>query len=112
MPTPISMPKLGMTMQEGTVIEWLVPLGERVTKGQVLLLIESEKAQIEIEAPASGVLRHVYVEPDQTVPCGTLLAVLTETPDEPFDPEAYRQATEHQTALAPPAPAPGAAREA
>jgi len=97
MTIPISMPKLGMTMQEGTVIEWHVPLGEWVTKGQLLLTIESEKAQIEIEAPASGVLRHVYVESNQTVPCGTLLAVLTETPDEPFDPERFRRAAEPQS---------------
>jgi pimeloyl-ACP methyl ester carboxylesterase len=94
MPIAISMPKLGMTMEEGTVIEWHVPLGESVTKGELLLTIESEKAQIEIEAPASGVLRHVYVESNQTVPCGTLLAVLTETADEPFDPESFRRATE------------------
>jgi pimeloyl-ACP methyl ester carboxylesterase len=83
-------------MREGTVIEWRVPLGEPVTKGQIVLSIESEKAEIEIEAPAAGVLRHVYVEPGQTVPCGTLLAVLTETADEPFDPESFRRQTERQ----------------
>jgi pimeloyl-ACP methyl ester carboxylesterase len=90
------MPKLGMTMREGTVIEWRVPVGEQVTKGQIVLSIESEKAEVEIEAPAAGVLRHVYVEPGQTVPCGTLLAVLTETADEPFDPESFRRQTERQ----------------
>lgn len=91
MPYAIAMPKLGMTMQEGTVVEWRVPPGERVTKGQVVLSIESEKAEVEIESPADGVLRHVYVQPGETVPCGTLLAALTETPDEPFDPQAFRQ---------------------
>lgn len=94
MPTAISMPKLGMTMQEGTVIEWHLSLGEWVAKGQVLLSIESEKAEIEIEAPAEGVLRHIYVEGGQCVPCGTLLAALTDTPDEPFDPESFRRATQ------------------
>ena len=83
MPTAIAMPRLGMTMTEGTVLTWPVPLGGRVEKGQVVLTIESEKAEVEIEAPASGVLRHVYVEPDRTVPCGTLLAALTEAPRSP-----------------------------
>ena len=78
-PTPIAMPKLGMTMTEGRVVEWPTPLGARVEKGAVVLVIESEKSEVEIESPAAGVLRHVYVEPDQTVPCGTLLAALTAT---------------------------------
>ena len=75
--TPIGMPKLGMTMTEGRVVAWPVPLGGRVEKGAVVLVIESEKAEIEIEAPAAGHLRHVYVPEDRTVPCGTLLAALT-----------------------------------
>jgi len=92
MATAIAMPKLGMTMQEGRVLSWPVRVGERVAKGQPVLLIESEKAEVEVEAPATGVLRHVYVEPDATVPCGTLLAAVTAAADEPFDPEAFRQA--------------------
>jgi len=79
------MPKLGMTMEEGTVVEWRVGLGGRVEKGQVLLVIESEKNEAEIEATASGILRHVYVAPGGVAPCGALLAALTETPDEAFD---------------------------
>jgi 3-oxoadipate enol-lactonase len=91
MSTAIAMPRLGMTMTEGTVLTWPVPLGGRVEKGQVVLTIESEKAEVEIEAPASGVLRHVYVEPERTVPCGTLLAALTDTAEEPFDAEEFRR---------------------
>ncbi|HUI27396.1 MAG TPA: alpha/beta fold hydrolase [Candidatus Kryptonia bacterium] len=91
MPTPIAMPKLGMTMQEGRVVAWPVRVGDRVEKGQVVLLIESEKTEIEIEAPASGILRHVYVEPDTTVPCGTLLAALSETAEEPFDSAEFQR---------------------
>ncbi len=90
--TAIAMPKLGMTMEEGTVIDWPLSLGAPVEKGQLLLVIESEKSEVEIEAPASGVLRHVYVEPDQTVPCGTLLCAITETAEEPFDVEAFHAA--------------------
>ena len=87
------MPRLGMTMAEGKVIEWPVPLGGRVEKGQTLLVIESEKAEVEVEASASGFLRHIYVAPDpeRAHPCGTLLAALADAPDEPFDAEAFHR---------------------
>jgi pyruvate dehydrogenase E2 component (dihydrolipoamide acetyltransferase) len=87
-------------MQEGTVVEWHVAVGAPVTKGEVLLSIESEKAEIEIEAPATGVLRHVYVELGTTVPCGTPLAAITESAGEPFDAEAFRRT------ISPPQPEP------
>jgi pimeloyl-ACP methyl ester carboxylesterase len=90
MPIPVVMPKLGMTMQEGTVIEWPVGIGSLVAKGDIVLIIESEKAEIEIEATGAGYFRHVYVEPDEVVPCGTVLAALTEAPDSEFDADAFR----------------------
>ncbi len=90
MATPIVMPKLGMTMREGTVVDWPFEAGDEVEKGEVVLVIESEKAEVEIEATASGVLRHFYVESGETVPCGTLLAALTDSLDEDFDVEAFR----------------------
>lgn len=96
MATAVRMPKLGMTMEEGKLVSWAVAVGDRVAKGQLLLVIESEKAESEIEATAAGVLRHVWVEPGETVPCGTLLAALTESADAPFDAEAFRR--EHATA--------------
>ena len=99
----IAMPKLGMTMQEGRVVAWPVDLGGFVEKGHTVLVIESEKAEVEVEATASGTLRHVYVPPDETVPCGTLLAALTDTPDEPFDADAFH--TEQNRPEAAPAPA-------
>ena len=105
MAVPIVMPKLGMTMREGTVIEWPVAILEHVDKGRTLLIIESEKAEVEVEAIASGYFRHIYVEAGQTVPCGTLLAALTDTPDEEFDREAFRVAHDR------PEPAPAAAKQ-
>jgi pyruvate dehydrogenase E2 component (dihydrolipoamide acetyltransferase) len=92
MPTLVRMPKLGMTMEEGTVVAWQVAIGERVEKGEVLLVIESEKNEAEIEATASGFLRHTFVPEGDVVPCGALLAALTETADEPFDAEAVSAA--------------------
>jgi pimeloyl-ACP methyl ester carboxylesterase len=86
------MPKLGMSMEEGRVVAWEVEPGGRVEKGELLLIIESEKAEIEIESTHSGHLRHVYIEAggEDPLPCGTLLAAIEETPDEAFDAEAFR----------------------
>ena len=60
-------------------------IGDAVEKGDVVLVFESEKTESEVEALSSGFFRHVYVEADETVPCGTLLAAITDTADEPFD---------------------------
>jgi pyruvate dehydrogenase E2 component (dihydrolipoamide acetyltransferase) len=117
MPIAIAMPRLGMTMQEGTVLEWRVALGAAVERGQVVVAIESEKAEVELEAPAAGVLRHVYVGPGETVPSGTVLAALTATAAEPFDAEAFRQTAAPASGplplpAAPPAAASGGAPSA
>jgi len=111
MAVAVAMPSLGMSMREGRVLAWLVPVGARVAKDQPLLSIESEKAEFEMPAPAAGVLRHVYVEPDATVPCGTLLAVITASGDAMFDADAFRRANDRPLAVrpAPVAAAPGAA---
>lgn len=53
------MPKLGLTMESGTVIEWLVPNGAEVTPGQPLMLIETDKVESEVESTTSGVLHQV-----------------------------------------------------
>jgi 3-oxoadipate enol-lactonase len=90
--TAIAMPRLGMTMEEGTVIEWPIEVGRQVSKGDIVLVIETEKAVSEIEATLSGILRHVYVQPDETAPCGALLAAVTESADEAFDPVAFASA--------------------
>lgn len=94
MATPIVMPRLGMSMREGRVVAWPVEPGERVAKGCPVVVIESEKAEVEVEAIASGVLRHVYVPAGETVPCGTLLGAIVEDPDEAFDAEAFRRTHE------------------
>jgi pimeloyl-ACP methyl ester carboxylesterase len=79
------MPKLGLTMEHGTVLEWRRREGERIGAGEVILVIESEKVEFEVEAPAEGVVRSIAVPEGETVPCGAVLAVLTETAEELFD---------------------------
>lgn len=121
MPTAISMPRLGMTMEEGAIVEWPLAVGARVEKGDCVLVIESEKAEVEIEAPASGVFRHAYVQPGEVLPCGALLGAITASADEPFDPDAFRAAEDRPASggaqlqvrapAAPAAPALGARAE-
>ena len=103
MPTPIAMPKLGLTMSEGKVLGWPIPIGAAVQKGQPVLLIESEKAEVEVEATASGVLRHVYVDPDPEalLPCGSLLAAIADTMEEPFDVDAFHKQHHHPEEVGP-----------
>lgn len=88
MATPITMPRLGLSMVEGTVIEWHVKAGDPVEKDQPVLTIESEKAQVEVEAFGSGVLAAIYTEAGRTVPIGELLGVIV-SPGEQFDPAEF-----------------------
>ncbi|MCC6640786.1 MAG: alpha/beta fold hydrolase [Deltaproteobacteria bacterium] len=88
-PTLIAMPRLGMTMREGRLVAWHVGVGGEVRRGEPLFVIESDKAEVEIEAPASGWLRHVFAAPGTVAACGAPLAALTTGPDEPFDPAGF-----------------------
>jgi pyruvate dehydrogenase E2 component (dihydrolipoamide acetyltransferase) len=81
MPFQVIMPKLSDAMTEGRLIQWLKKEGDRVQGGDVLASIETDKAEIELEAFGSGVLRKVLVEDGQTVPVGQLIGVIAE-PDE------------------------------
>jgi pimeloyl-ACP methyl ester carboxylesterase len=94
------MPRLGLSMVEGTVVEWHARPGDAVTRDAVLLTVESEKAEVEVEAFASGVLAAVYVEPGITVPVGTLLGAIA-APDEAFDAAAFAAGFVPETAATP-----------
>lgn len=70
----ILMPKLGLTMTEGLLAEWKVSPGMRVTAGQVLFVVETEKIATEIEAPGEGEILELAVPAGKTVPVGTVVA--------------------------------------
>jgi len=73
MAVEILLPKLGFSMEEGTLQEWLVADGADVSEGDPLYVLESEKSANEVEAPASGKLR-IKVQPsDEVLPVGTVL---------------------------------------
>src|SRR6478735_5033655 len=72
MPTDFLMPKLGLTMEEGTITAWLVPDGAEVSAGMPVVSIETDKVETEVEASASGVLRQ-QAAVGETFPCGTVI---------------------------------------
>jgi len=75
----IVMPRLGLTMTEGTLAEWLKQPGDPVAAGEILFLFESEKSTMEYEAPADGVLGEILAAAGTTVACGAPVAVLETT---------------------------------
>ena len=73
----ICMPSLGADMDAGTLLEWKVAVGDRVARGDVVGLIETEKATMELESFADGVVEAFLVEPGAKIPVGTVLARLS-----------------------------------
>ena len=76
------MPKLGLTMESGTVIQWLVDDGVEVTLGQPVMLIETDKVESEVESTGAGVLRHVGAAGTEYL-CGDQIGWLLEPGEEP-----------------------------
>src|SRR4051794_2214060 len=86
------MPMLGLTMEEGTVAEWLKREGESINKDEPLLLVEMDKGTVEVPSPASGVLGRIVVQPGTTVAVKTLIAEIA-APGEALSSEAPPQAS-------------------
>lgn len=78
MATKVPLPLLGQTMEEGTIIQWFKNEGDSVEKGEPLLEVMTDKANMEVEAPASGTLLKIVAKEDDTVPVKGLIAVLGE----------------------------------
>lgn len=121
----VVMPALGMAQETGTLIQWFKAPGDSVTKGEMLMEVETDKATVEVEAPASGILANVSAQPDDVVPVGQTIALILApgeaAPEMPSDhppaqaaapaasttpppvtatPIAQRMATEHHLDLA------------
>jgi len=77
----VIMPQMGADMQEGTVLRWLKAEGDQVTRGEIVAEIETDKANVEIEAFESGVFRKAIAHEGETVPVGQVIAVVA-GPDE------------------------------
>jgi len=88
------MPVLGADMDEGTVLEWLVKPGDEVRKGDVIAVIDTEKSAIEVESFAAGTIKQLAVSVGETVPVGTVLAIIAEPAGERAEPAPAATAAE------------------
>jgi pyruvate/2-oxoglutarate dehydrogenase complex dihydrolipoamide acyltransferase (E2) component len=75
MATEVLLPKIGFSMNEGVLAEWLVPDGSQVVEGTPLFSLESDKSTNEVESPASGTLK-IVAEIGETYEVGTVLAII------------------------------------
>lgn len=78
----ILMPKLGQTVDESAIESWLLEEGDEVELGQPLLVVETDKAQAEVECVTEGVLLKIVVPAGETVAAGTVIAYVGEPGDE------------------------------
>ena len=108
MPVDITMPKLGLTMTEGLIVEWRRKEGDPVRKGDILFVLETEKVTYEVEAPEDGTLGRIFVKEQQTVPVGAVVASLLKPGESAVEVTAAPAAAPGAEAASP-APAPAAA---
>jgi len=78
MATKIILPKLGQTMEEGTIVEWLRKEGDAIARGDILFQVESDKAVLEVESKAKGILRKILADKGAKVPVLTTVAIIGE----------------------------------
>jgi len=76
----VIMPRLGQEMTKGTIVEWYKKEGDRVEKEELLFLVDTEKATVDVESEVAGVLTKILVGEDEEVPVGQVVAIIgTET---------------------------------
>jgi pyruvate dehydrogenase E2 component (dihydrolipoamide acetyltransferase) len=111
MSVSVTMPQLGESVTEGTVTRWLKKEGERVSADEPLLEVSTDKVDTEIPSPASGILRGIVVDEDETVAVGAQLAVIEDEGAASGAAAADEGAAPAPAAEAPAAEAPAAAPE-
>ncbi|MEN3203770.1 MAG: dihydrolipoamide acetyltransferase family protein [Atribacterota bacterium] len=90
----VIMPKLGLTMEEGVINKWLVKEGDRVEKGDPLFEVATDKVNMEVESPASGVVLKILYPEGATVPITEVVAYIGEVGEEVPLPEKKAQAVQ------------------
>lgn len=99
MPVEVILPKVDMDMATGSIASWHVAEGDQIEKGEPLFDIETDKAAMEVEAPASGRLHHLSVQVGSEVPIGTTLAwIYTEGEDVGPPPKAKQETSTEEAA--------------
>ncbi|KAI9280562.1 hypothetical protein BC943DRAFT_330650 [Umbelopsis sp. AD052] len=109
--TKFGMPAMSPTMTEGTIIKWKKKEGEEVAAGDVILEVETDKAQIDVEAADDGIFAKILVQEGERVPVNTTIALLAEEGDDisnieiPADEPKEAAPAEEKSEAAPAAPA-------
>jgi len=118
MATKVIMPKLSPTMEEGQIVRWLKKEGDKVAMGEPLAEIDTDKATMEMQALANGVLRKIIVNEGQSAPLGQPIAIVGEADEDISSllseaPAAAAPAEQKEAApqQPEPAPAPAAAKQ-
>jgi len=88
----VRMPKLGLEMEQGTLLEWAVDAGDPVSEGDLVAEIESEKSIGEVDAREDGVLRRTYLDVGDAVPPGTPIGIVAAADADLSDLEAEAEA--------------------
>src|SRR5712692_915931 len=83
MPTNVIMPALELAQETGKVLRWMKAAGDTVKQGEPIVEIETDKVTVEIEAPASGILRDVTAQEGDVVPVGQTIAIIAAAGDAP-----------------------------
>ncbi|PYM13702.1 MAG: hypothetical protein DMD81_20285 [Candidatus Rokuibacteriota bacterium] len=89
--TKVVMPKLSEQMESGKVIKWLKNEGDRIQGGDILAEVETDKADVEMEAFGAGVLRKILVPAGTSAPVGSLIGVIAEPNERPRRPQSRRR---------------------
>ncbi len=82
MATEVVVPMLGITVEKGKIVEWLKNEGDNVEKGESIFVLEADKATLEVESPASGILAKILIPIDKEVPVLTVAGVIVEPGEE------------------------------
>ncbi|MGH2674031.1 MAG: biotin/lipoyl-containing protein, partial [Actinomycetota bacterium] len=78
MATPVTMPQLGETVVEGTIIKWLKSEGDTIERDEPLFEISTDKVDTEVPSPVAGTLKEIKIQEGETVSVGTELALIEE----------------------------------
>src|SRR5438094_1124003 len=106
MPVDVTMPKLSDTMEEGKILRWMKQPGDRIAIGEIIAEVETDKANMELEAYDEGVLAEVRVAEGQSAPVGAVIAVLAEPGGEEKGKAAEKRAAAPARPAAKETPAP------
>ena len=117
MPTTVSMPQLGETVTEGTVLRWMKQVGDSIARDEAIVEISTDKVDTEVPSPVAGVVSEILVGEGETIEVGTAMVVIASTDEDvpataPAEAEAPRAEEEEASPAAPPAPAPAQASAA